>query len=279
MAEPSALMAEPRVVVESVDAPARVRALHGRRARMFTTCGDTACAIHALCGEDQWGEIRMSQHPRVFLRQCFGESASVFKTRVGDPALVAQLVDVLWKELLKPRIDTPLGARGEPRPESLAVWAEVQRMMPSLAQELNSFSVSEQASYEVFKQKRMHVVDCFGAICRRHEFREGFVQKLVTSIGLAEDFAQPHTSLEWMTKMEVLFTELEEAHDLRQSVVESLGVSHFAMLDELVRDVTGAMEGDMDVAPIVEFLEAIRAAQACVPQERGRRETKPTFER
>ena len=93
------------------------------------------------------------------------------------------------------------------------------------------------------------------------------------------DFAQPHTSLEWMTKMEVLFTELEEAHDLRQSVVESLGVSHFAMLDELVRDVTGAVEGDMDVVPIVEFLEAIRAAQACVPQERGRRETKPTFER
>ena len=151
-------------------------------------------------------------------------------------------------------------------------------MTPSWAQELTAFRLSEQASYDVFQQKRMHVVDCFGAICRRQEFRECFVHRLVTSIGLAEDFAQPCAGLGWMTKMEVLLTELEEARALRQSVVESLGVSHYAFLDELARDVTGAVEGDMDVVPIVEFLEAIRAAQACAPQERGRGETMPTLE-
>ena len=85
----------PWVVVESAEAPARVRALHGRRAQTETTRGDAACAIHALCGEEQAGEVRMSRPPRAFLRQCFGESASVFAARVGDPGVVAQLVEVL----------------------------------------------------------------------------------------------------------------------------------------------------------------------------------------
>ena len=147
------LMAEPYVVVESVDAPARIRALDGGRAQMLTTCGDTACAIHALCGEDQAGEIRMSQHPRAFLRQSFGESASVFVDRVGDAGVVAQLVDVLWEELLKPCTIPTRGARGEPRPESLAaaLSAGVDFLSRVRASVLRSFQTKADARRRLFR--------------------------------------------------------------------------------------------------------------------------------
>ena len=228
-----------------------------------------------MYGEEQAGEFRMSRSPRAFMRDCYGESASDFALRVGDPVVVAQMAGVLWEELLKPCAVPARDGRREPRPESLAVWQKVCSMMPSLADELKAVCRSEQASCDAFLRKRMKVVDCFEEICKRSEFQECIVERLISSIGLTDDFAEPCASVPGSTKMDVLFSDLQEARPLRQSVVESLGVSHFEALSRLVGDVIGATEGDMDTQPLFAFGAAIEDARASALQDLGKRKTRP----
>ena len=87
--------------VDILDAPSAFQALHQRRCQIQRTKGDGACAIHSVFGVLRRGVLE-KVGARHFLRDKFGEDVATFSARVDDVAIVGQLEDCLWKELVQP---------------------------------------------------------------------------------------------------------------------------------------------------------------------------------
>ena len=237
----------PRVVALSGEIPAAVRALHGYEAVILETYGgDAACSIHSVYGESRGGFIRM-EHPRQFLRNAFGETSAEFAGRVQDPEVVAQLAGVLWQDLLKPCVHRAVHGDGPIRPEGEAVWRELLARNPSVAQQLLDAFVSDEGAYQNFWQKRMVVVQHFANVCRCTSLRTCFVEPLLVSLGLDDEFHLPCEAVPGCSKLDVLFTDRPEAEPLYQSIMESVGVRHLGDMTRVAESIVGswdASDGD-----------------------------------
>ena len=253
----------PRVLALSAEIPAAVRALHGHAAVILKTYGaDAACAIHSVYGESRGGFIRMDR-PRQFLRDAFGETAAEFAGRVQDPNVVEDVAGVLWQDLLKPCVHRAVHGDGPVRLEGEAVWRELMARNPLVAQQLLAAFVSDDDAYQNFWQKRMVVVQRFASVCRCGSLRTCFVEPLLVSLGLQDEFNMPCEGVPGCSKLDVLFTDRPEAEPLYQSIMESVGVRHLGDVTRVVESVVGswdASDGDTNIEAIFKLSESVTDA-------------------
>ena len=156
-----------RAEVQSEDAPAAVRRLHGCEMVRQRTDGDGSCSMHSLWGvRDHRGLYRM-ENARTFLRDAYGSCAATFSAKVNDAALVAELQRVLWSDLVKPLAKAVAGVGGGggvDRPEAHLVWDELCRTDPDVAAQCVDACKREHEEYESFMQKRDEIVTTFSAL-------------------------------------------------------------------------------------------------------------------
>ena len=72
----------------------------GQHCRRLLTCGDGACAIHAVFGKPENGELRHPR-PRALLRNLLGEELGLIKCklRASQQPLLDAVLTALWADL------------------------------------------------------------------------------------------------------------------------------------------------------------------------------------
>ena len=236
--KPVEVVSMPILQVTHHDAPAAVRSLHQRRCVFNHTMGDGACAIHSVFGEAHDGGFKRA-NARQFLRNTLGETADVFTARVGDVAIVSELVDVLWQELIQPCAAKKVGLRIEAR----LVWDEITRTNPPLAQLCVEVAASEQRTYEEFMVVRGNAISEFAMLCIP-SLEQSFVRPLLVHLDLLEEYEreQAEGCDAAVSKLKALFTPGAHRKRLLQGVVERCGVSNFDSLHAMVVDIVGGMD-------------------------------------
>ena len=174
----------PILQVTRRDAPVVVRFLNLCRCVIHRTMGDGACAIHSVFGEAHDGGFKKA-NTRQFLRNTLGETADVFTARVGDVAIVSELVNVLWQELIQPCAAKKVGLRTEAR----LVWDEITRANPPLAQLCVEVAASEQRTYEQFMVARVNAISEFAMLCIP-SLEQSLVRPLLVHLELLEEYEQ-----------------------------------------------------------------------------------------
>ena len=155
--------------VNNPDAPAVVRRSHGRTCQVDRTNGDGARAIHSVFGERHHG-LFWKKDARIFLRNTFGPTADMFSARLGDAAILSELRNVLWQELLKPYVAKEAGlhdSRFVLRREGGMIWNQMKRSREDLVQQCVDAFRSEHHAYEKFMAVRHRIVTEFAHLCIR----------------------------------------------------------------------------------------------------------------
>ena len=258
--------AEKVLHITSLDAHAACRDLHMRRCHVHYTKGDGACAIHSVFGAIHRGEFE-KVNARSFLRDSFGVDADTFSARVADAAIVTQLGQVLWQELVQPCAAEAVGldcSRLIAQPESNTVWAEILRNSPALALQCVDAARSEHQRYELFSAARADIVNEFAKLCVR-TLEHTFVRPLLGYLGMLEEYEQGFTEVPGyvveVSKLDALFVEGAHRKKLLQGVVERCGVDNFDILFEKVSDLVGGMELGEETECIFKFGQSLNEAQ------------------
>ena len=252
--------------VNNPDAPAVVRRLHGRTGQVEGTNGDGACAIHSVFGERHHG-LFWKKGVRIFLRNTFGPTAEMFSARLGDAAILSELRNVLWQELLKPYAAKEAGlhdSRFVLRREGGMIWNQMKRSREDLVQQCVDAFRSEHHAYEKFMAVRHRIVTEFAQLCIR-PLEHSFLRPLLTHLNMLEEYentlADTPGPASGTTKFEALFEEGPLANKLRQSIVEHCGVNNFEVLFERVADIVADMELGQETVRIFDFCESLNEAQ------------------
>ena len=258
----------PVAEVDNPYTPPCVRSLHGQLIEPATTCGDGACAIHAVFGTYTVGEYR-KRNPRAFLRGVFGATASAFYGNLADPELYRQLEDILWKDLIKPCAEHAGGVHGVDahlRAEGTMIWRELISGTREVAQQCVEASQAERRQYDALLEKRHAAVLKFARLCVR-PLEYPFIRPLLVHLNMLEDYENTYPQNDEdgapMSKLDILFTSSPEATRLQRSVVESCGVSNFHVLEGRIQDVVSGLTDEVDREPIDAFSNAVAAARAC----------------
>ena len=89
---------------------------------------------------------------------------------------------------------------------------------------------------------------------------------MLTKLERRAEVYEPCVDVPFMSKLEVLFSELPEARRLYRDIMESRGVNNFGLLNDMVADVVGTWEfreRGVSLIPTIALGEAIRDADIC----------------
>ena len=217
-------------------APETVRILEGKHYKIDPAVGDGACAIHSAFGTlTSRGFFR--QNARAFLADAWGTTAEDLRRHTKDDALLRDVEDVLWQDLVKPCAAQEAGIEDgnlTVREEGLMVWAEVCKV-PDLRQRCIETVLEQEATYAALRRERNHVVQVFRQLCVR-ALEHTFLRPLLSSLGLLEEFCLTAFVLPGSptvrNKFDALFVHENQTSRLHQSIVEHCGVSNFHVLKE-----------------------------------------------
>ena len=261
---------QPSFGITSVDfegAPPTVPRCAAESMQLAKTVGDGACSIHSVFGE-RTPQGYYAAKARSFLREALGETAAIFRARLQDPAVEAQLASVLWLELILPIVSEHAGVMARQvrhSKEELLVWEELQRDRALLGLCVDT-AVARAERRHVFNEKRQRMVAAFGTVCIE-PLRESVVRPLLLSLDLLDDYCNEESCL-GCSKYDALFQRRPEAKLYQQGVIESCGVDNLRNLLAKVQDVVGGLlEWSIQVERVFDFTACVEEASAAVPTE------------
>ncbi len=232
---------------------------------MLRTVGDGACAIHSAFGTLTYRGL-FKQNARAFLADAWGTTAEDLRRRTNDDALLRDVEDVLWQDLVKPCAAQEAGIEDgnlTVREEDLMVWAKVCKV-PDLRQRCVQEVLEQEATYAAFRQERNHVAQVFRQLCVR-ALEHTFLRPLLSSLGLLEEFCLTAFVLPGSptvrNKFDALFVHENHTSRLHQSIVEHCGVSNFHVLKERVAHIVGDMHWSSEAQPVFAFCDVLTQAQ------------------
>ena len=277
-------------VVENVDKPLprNMQKLLAQHLQCVQTNGDGACSLHSVFGALRKGmygkgELYLSD-ARSFLRSTLTTDVQMFRLRLNDDEVYAQLQQTLWKELVKPCAWKAAGLADNERQAEILAEGETLWELVSADNALSSMCITwlrqQRALHGLYEDQKAVVVKAFGAVCLQ-SLGESFVRPLLASIGIFDGFhgevayhTNRHDGMKYVrgtqdvlfpldgpaSKYDALFDLRPQFDVLRKAVVESLGstslkfkIFHSKVIDtiESMREEVGAMDA------LVNFSECV----------------------
>ena len=172
--------------------PPEVSAVTAGPVQCIKTNGDGLCSVHSVfgvvCNTGRRNETELYLNDaKAFIRQCFGMDFIAFSQTLDSPDILAQLVDMMWFDLIRPACLRTLGLSNEPlTAETSQVWKKVStdvRLFQRCINEVNE----QQTAKEEQNQLRQAIVQAFSKICVE-SCEEAVIRPLLAALDLLEEF-------------------------------------------------------------------------------------------
>ena len=205
------------------------------------TCGDGACAIHAIFGSPSLRGL-FKEGARRFYADQLGSSWPELAAKLGHDALLHEFSETLWYDVVKPQAQAAAGLDASEinlGPEEHAIFRAIRTDAVVLQNCLSRVRL-EQDKYDNFQTHRDELSRRFRFLCRR-EYEDSFVRPLLLSLNILEDYTDAACYVPGRAhvrcKLDAVFEDCAESQRYRKNIVEALGVGNLEILLSKIEDI------------------------------------------